>query len=140
VKSVGCWVFCLASRGWESAGGLPCSSGFPARGLCCASGLSGGRSAGVGFLPAVGLTRSREAAKGGGRVLGVMSGGMPAAHPGTSVFGSPAGAFVARAFQPEICAVRLGCLGIAALVRVLCGLLGSREAAKPRRESHGCEV
>ncbi|MFM8724888.1 MAG: hypothetical protein ACKON9_07165 [Planctomycetaceae bacterium] len=37
---------------------------------------------------------------------------------------------VARAFQPEICAVRLGCLGIAALVRVLCGLSVSREAAK----------
>ena len=41
-------------------------------------------------------------------------------------------AYVARAFQPEIWPVRLGYAGIAALVRVLCRLLDSREAAKPR--------
>ena len=62
---VRCSVFGIqASRGRESAGGSLCSSGFPARALPLASGVSGDCGTGAGALQAVGLTRSREAAKG----------------------------------------------------------------------------
>jgi len=46
---------------------------------------------------------SREAAKPRREAQGVrvVNGGIPAAHPGTAVTGSPGGDFVARAFQPE---------------------------------------
>ena len=48
------------------------------------------------------------------------------------------GLFVARAFQPEICPLRLECLEIAGAVRGFAvGGVGSREAAKPRRETQG---
>ncbi|MFM8727924.1 MAG: hypothetical protein ACKON9_22685, partial [Planctomycetaceae bacterium] len=48
-------------------------------------------------------TRSREGNRRGVRLV---NGGIPAAHPGTAVPGSPAGDFVARAFQPEHIVVR----------------------------------
>jgi len=48
------------------------------------------------------------------------------------------GLFVARAFQPEICPLRLECLEIAGAGRVFAVGGGvSREAAKPRRETQG---
>ncbi len=45
---------------------------------------------------------------------------------------------VARAFQPEICPRRLDCPEIAAAER-FCGLLVSREDAKPRRKTQSCQ-
>ena len=52
--------------------------------------------------------------------------------------GSPRvlGVSVARAFQPEFCPPRLSRPQPAALLRVHCGQLVSREAAKPRRGRH----
>jgi hypothetical protein len=47
---------------------------------------------------------------------------------------------VARAFQPEICSLRLEHPEIAALWRVRGRQLVSREAAKPRREAPGAVV
>jgi hypothetical protein len=46
---------------------------------------------------------------------------------------------VARAFQPEICPVRLDRQVFASLVLVFCRLLGSLEAAKGRRKDR-CSV
>ena len=63
-------------------------------------------AAGRGGEEGQGLTRSREAAKGIACGVRLVNGGIPAAHLGTAVPGSPAGDFVARAFQPEHIALR----------------------------------